>query len=136
MPADKGGAGVVWRTDLYIERLSASSLPSPGSPCPLTFPPDASYQFQNFQFPGSSRLLFTMDVQSLYTSILHQEGLGAHHVSLEQKPEPSPPTTTLLPLAKNIFTLNNFSFKSFHFLQVGEVAMGTHMGFSYACLFM
>eukprot|EP00061_Rhincodon_typus_P002551 g17866.t1 len=73
-----------------------------------------------------------MDVQSLYTSIPHQEGLTALRFFLEQRPGPSTPTTILLHLAK----LNNFSFNSSRFLQVRGVAMGTHMGPSYACLFV
>eukprot|EP00061_Rhincodon_typus_P004148 g21850.t1 len=93
-------------------------------------------QFWNFQFASSSRLLFTMDVQSLYTSIPHQDGLGALRFFVEQRPEPSPPTTTLLRLAKLVLTLNNFSFNSSHFLQVRRVAMGTRMDSSYAHLFV
>eukprot|EP00061_Rhincodon_typus_P016735 g45102.t1 len=85
---------------------------------------------------GSSCLLFTMDVPSVCTSIPYQEGIRALRFFLEQIPEPSPPTTTLLHLAKLVLTLNNFCFNSSHFLQVGRVAMGTRMGPSYACLFV
>eukprot|EP00061_Rhincodon_typus_P012265 g37892.t1 len=49
---------------------------------------------------------------------------------------PIPPTTILHPLAKLVLTLNNFSFNSSHFLQVRGVAMSTHMGPHYACLFV
>eukprot|EP00061_Rhincodon_typus_P008333 g30854.t1 len=45
------------------------------------------HQFQNFQFAGSSRILFTMDVQSLHVPIPHQEGLRALRFFLEQRPE-------------------------------------------------
>eukprot|EP00061_Rhincodon_typus_P003465 g20157.t1 len=55
---------------------------------------------------------------------------------LEQRPELSPPTTTLLCSAELVLTFNNFSFNSSHFLEVGGVAMGTRMGPSYACLFI
>eukprot|EP00061_Rhincodon_typus_P004606 g22981.t1 len=37
-------------------------------------------------FADSSHRLFTMDVQSLYVSTLHQEGLGAFRFFLEQRP--------------------------------------------------
>eukprot|EP00061_Rhincodon_typus_P011028 g35737.t1 len=57
-------------------------------------------------------------------------------VFLEQRPELSPTTTTLLRLAKLILTVNNFAFNSSHFLQVRRLAMGTCIGPSYACLFM
>eukprot|EP00061_Rhincodon_typus_P013158 g39354.t1 len=63
-----------------------------------------------------------MDVQSLYTSIPHQDGLKALGFFLEKRPEPAPSTTTLHGLAKLILTLNNFS----HFLQIKGMAMGTH----------
>eukprot|EP00061_Rhincodon_typus_P006068 g26308.t1 len=77
-----------------------------------------------------------MDVQSLYTSIPRQDDLRALHFFLEQRPEPSPPTSTLLRLAELILTLNNFSFNSSHLLQVKGLAKDTPMGPSYACLFM
>eukprot|EP00061_Rhincodon_typus_P012370 g38063.t1 len=89
-------------------------------------------QFQNFQFVGPSCLLFTKDMQSLYTSIPHQEGLRALRFFLE----PSPLTTSLLCLVKLILTLNNLSFNSSHFIQVRGVAMATRMGPSYSCLFV
>eukprot|EP00061_Rhincodon_typus_P017943 g46885.t1 len=38
---------------------------------------DALSQFQNFQFVGSIHFLFTMDMQSLYTSVSHKDSLGA-----------------------------------------------------------
>eukprot|EP00061_Rhincodon_typus_P013898 g40558.t1 len=45
----------------------------------------------------------------------YEEGLRALHFFLEQRPEPSPPTTTLLRLAERVVT--NFSFNSSQFLQ-------------------
>eukprot|EP00061_Rhincodon_typus_P007767 g29781.t1 len=97
---------------------------------------DTLCHFQNFQFAGSSDLLFTMDMQSLYMSVPHQDGLRALHFFLEQRPDQSPPTTTILCLAEISLILNNISFNSSYFLQVRGVAMGTYMGPSYACLFM
>eukprot|EP00061_Rhincodon_typus_P007856 g29962.t1 len=97
---------------------------------------DTLCQFQNFQFAGSSSALFTMDVQSLYMSIPHQDGLRALHFFQEQRPELSPSTTSLLHLAKLVLTLNDFSFNSSHFFRVRGVARGTHMGPSYASLFV
>eukprot|EP00061_Rhincodon_typus_P012567 g38385.t1 len=63
-------------------------------------------------------------------------GSYAVHFFLEQRPELSPPTTTLLRLTRLIVTLNKFSFNSLHFIQVRGVAMGIRMGPSYACLFV
>eukprot|EP00061_Rhincodon_typus_P008043 g30299.t1 len=64
------------------------------------------------------------------------EGLRAPRFFLDQRPESSPPTTTLLRLAELILTFNNFTFNSSYFLQVRGVAMGTCMDPSYACFFM
>eukprot|EP00061_Rhincodon_typus_P005382 g24818.t1 len=78
---------------------------------------DILHQFQNFQFAGSRRLLFTTDMQSLYTSFPRQDTFRTLHFFLEQRPESSPPTTILLCLAELVLTLKNFSFNSSHFLQ-------------------
>eukprot|EP00061_Rhincodon_typus_P015634 g43414.t1 len=77
-----------------------------------------------------------MGMQTLHTSISYQDGLRVLNFFLEKRPELSPPTTTLLCLAELILTQNNFSFNSSHFLQVSWVAVGIHMGPSYACLFV
>eukprot|EP00061_Rhincodon_typus_P005334 g24713.t1 len=78
---------------------------------------ESSIEFQNFQFAGYSYLLFTMDVQSLFMSICHQDCLRALCLFPEQRPEPSPSTTNLLRLAELVLTVNNFSLNSSHFLQ-------------------
>eukprot|EP00061_Rhincodon_typus_P012147 g37699.t1 len=96
---------------------------------------DTLHQFWNFQLAGCS-FSSTMYVHYLYKSIPHQDGLRALLFFQEQRPEPSPPTTNLLCLVNLILTLNNFSFKSSHFLQVRGVAMGTCTDPSYACLFV
>ncbi|XP_059832219.1 uncharacterized protein LOC132397440 [Hypanus sabinus] len=77
-----------------------------------------------------------MDIQSLYTSIPHWDGLEALRFFLDSRPNQFPSTTTLLRLAELVLTLNNFSFDSSHFLQTKGVAMGTRMGPCYACLFV
>eukprot|EP00061_Rhincodon_typus_P004129 g21814.t1 len=77
-----------------------------------------------------------MDVQSLYTSISHEDGLKDLHFFLSRRPNLSPSTDTLIHLAELVLTINNFSFDSFHFLQTKGVAMGTRMGLSYVCLFV
>eukprot|EP00061_Rhincodon_typus_P012186 g37763.t1 len=61
---------------------------------------------------------------------------GLSTSSWKKRPEPFPSTTTLFRLAKFILTLNNFSFNSSHFHQVGGVATGTCMGPSYVCPFV
>lgn len=93
--------------------------------------------FGDFTFRGgSTKLLYTMDIQSLYTSIPHEDGMLALKFFLERRAYPSPPTHTLLRLAELVLTLNHFEFNGEYFHQVKGVAMGTKMGPSYACLFV
>ncbi|XP_072420898.1 uncharacterized protein [Chiloscyllium punctatum] len=96
----------------------------------------ALHLLQEFRFPSPQRLIFTMDIQSLYTSIRHDQGLQALRFFLSRRPQQYPSTDTLIRLAELVLTLNNFSFESSYFLQTKGVAMGTHMGPSYACLFV
>eukprot|EP00061_Rhincodon_typus_P004093 g21724.t1 len=76
-----------------------------------------------------------MDVQSLYTCIPHADGLKALCFFLSRRPDQFSSIDTLIRITKLVLTLNNFSFKTSHFLQTKGAAMGTHMGPSYACLF-
>eukprot|EP00061_Rhincodon_typus_P004629 g23050.t1 len=52
------------------------------------------------------------------------------------QPNQSPSTDILICFTELVLTLNNFSFNFSHFPQTKGVAMGTHMGPSYACLFV
>eukprot|EP00061_Rhincodon_typus_P016959 g45440.t1 len=81
-------------------------------------------------------LIFTMDVQSLYACIPHKDGMEALRFFLSHRPNQTPSTDTLIRLAELVFTLNNFSFDSSHFLQTKGGTTGTCMGPSYACLFV
>lgn len=73
---------------------------------------------------------------ALYTNIPHKEGLSALRYFLDARPDPTPPTDTLVRLAELVLTLNTFEFDSKFYQQVNGVAMGTKMGPSYACLYM
>eukprot|EP00061_Rhincodon_typus_P005560 g25206.t1 len=77
-----------------------------------------------------------MDVQSLYICIPRADGLKALRFFVSRRPDQSPSTDTLIRQTELLLTLNNFSFNSSHILQTKRVAMGTHMGPSYACLFV
>ena len=54
------------------------------------------------------RLLFTMDVKSLYTIIPNADGLKALRHFLDERPILDPPTDTLIRLAELVLTLNHF----------------------------
>ena len=80
----------------------------------------------------------TIDVTSLYTSILHSEGLAAlrHYLSLRRTPQ-IPGTDFLLDLSHFILTLNAFSFNNNNnYLQVCSCAIGSRFSPSYANLFL
>eukprot|EP00061_Rhincodon_typus_P013308 g39601.t1 len=96
----------------------------------------ALHLLQDFQFPGPQNLIFTMDIQSLYTCIPHANGLKALHFILSCRPNQSPSTDILIRLMELVLTLNNFSFNSSQFLQTKGVAVRTCMGPSCACPFV
>eukprot|EP00061_Rhincodon_typus_P006907 g28027.t1 len=78
---------------------------------------DTLCQFQNFPVCRVRPPPLYMGMKSLLMSIPHQEGFRAVCFFLQQRPELSPSTTTLLHLAELILTVNNFSFNCSHFLQ-------------------
>ena len=92
--------------------------------------------FRDFNFLGKDKLIFTMDITSLYTVIPNCEGLLAlrHLFDLRTVKEPS--SETLVRLAELVLTLNCFSFAGSYYKQINVVAMGTKMGPSYAKLFV
>ena len=82
------------------------------------------------------RLLYTMDVKSIYTVIPNSDGLKALRYFLNKRPVCDPPTDSLIRLAELVLTLNHFEFDGDYYTQISGVSMGTRMGPSYACLFM
>ena len=83
--------------------------------------------FRNFNFPGENKIIFTMDITSLYTVIPNNEGLQALKYFFNQRPIKKPSSETLL-----VLTLNCFSFGGNYYKQINGVTMGTKMGPSYA----
>lgn len=92
----------------------------------------------SFRFDSNSqtKLLFTMDVKSLYTVIPNHDGLKALQHYLDRRDSKEPSTSTLLRLAELVLTLNAFTHDDKYYKQIGGVSMGTRMGPSYACLFV
>jgi len=90
--------------------------------------------FRDFNILGEDKLVFTMDITSLYTVIPNGEGLLAlkHFFDLRTVKEPS--SETLLRFVELVLTLNCFSFAGNYFKQINGVAMGTKMGPSYGTL--
>ena len=92
--------------------------------------------FSTFCFQGEHCFLFSKDVKSLYTSIPHEDGLIALRHFLDQRPDPEPPTNTLIRLAELVLQKNFFSFNGSFYLKKNGVAMGSNLGRSFACLFV
>ena len=87
--------------------------------------------------PGS--LLVTLDVSSLYTNILHKEGIEACRKALNSSGHLSRSrlkTESICDLMRMILTMNNFQFDNNHFIQLHGTAMGMRMAPAYANLFM
>ena len=66
--------------------------------------------FRDFNFLGQNKLVFTMDITSLYTVIPNDEGLRALRHFFDQRTVKEPCSETLLRLAELALTLNCFSF--------------------------
>ena len=92
--------------------------------------------FRNFNFSGENKIIFTMDITSLYIKIPNNEGLQALKYFFNQRPIKKPSSETLLRLAELVLTLNCFSFGDNYYKQINGGAMGTKMGPSYANLFV
>ena len=89
-----------------------------------------------FHFQGEHCFLFSMDVKSLYTSIPQEDGLIALRHFLDQRPDPEPPTNTLIRLAELVLQKNFFSFNGSFYVQKSGVTMGSDLGHSFARLFV
>ena len=92
--------------------------------------------FQTITFSGTHTFIFTMDIKSLYTVILHHEALKALKFFFDKRPTQEPSTTTLIRMAELVLTLNNFSFDGDHYQQISGVTMSTKMAPNYANFFV
>ena len=70
--------------------------------------------FPDFSFLGQNKLIFTMDITSLYTVIPNDEGLRALRHSFDRRTVKEPSSETLLCLAELVLTLNCFSFGGYY----------------------
>ena len=92
--------------------------------------------FRNFNFLGQNKLLFIIDITSLYTVVPNDEGLRARKHFFDQRTVKEPSSETLFRPAEPVLTLNCFLFGGNHYKQTNGVAMGTRIGPSYANLFV
>ena len=92
-------------------------------------------KINNMHIPANS-LLFTMDVDSLYTNIDIPEGLRAVENIFHSFPDVTRPDAELLQLLEINLTRNDFLFNGESFLQVKGTAMGKKFAPAYANIFM
>lgn len=96
---------------------------------------DFLQKIQPLHIPADS-LLFTMDIDSLYTNIDIAEGLQAIKIAFAKYPDSRRPDKELLQLLEINLTKNDFEFNGEFFLQIKGTAMGKRFAPSYANLFM
>ena len=75
--------------------------------------------FRDFNFLGEDKLIFTMDITSLYSVILNGEGLLALRQFFDLRTVKEPSSETLLRLAELVLTLNCF-FIPWQLLQTNQ----------------
>ena len=81
-------------------------------------------------------ILVTFDVTALYTSIPHNDGIGACKKHIDRRALSTTSSEDICQLIKFILGNNVFSFNDEYFLQVCVTAMGTRMAPCYANIFM
>lgn len=84
----------------------------------------------------SAAVLFTIDIDSLYTSIDTVAGLKAVREAFNRYPDPSRPDEAVLELLELSLTKNDFEFNNEWYLQVHGTAMGKRFAPAYANIYM
>ena len=85
--------------------------------------------------PGNTSLV-SLDVKSLYTTILNAEGIKAVKESFDKHSSKNVATKVITIFLALILTLNNFVFNWKHCLQIKGCVMGTICSPYYANIFM
>lgn len=81
-------------------------------------------------------ILFTMDVDSLYTNIDIKEGIQAIKNAFSKHPDKKRPDKELLQLLEINLTRNDFEFNGEFYLQIKGTAMGKKFAPAYANIYM
>ncbi|KAM4048783.1 vomeronasal type-2 receptor 26-like [Anomaloglossus baeobatrachus] len=115
--------------DFYLKPL-VSSLPS------YLRDTTSALQRLNHVSLGDDMVMVTADVESLYTSIRHEDGLRATALFLNMSTLDKSLIKLLLTLLEFVLTHNVFLFKGKYFLQAQGTAMGASCAPSYANLFL
>ena len=121
---------------VYLDHVTAPFVRSLGSYVKNTTHMLNILDSFRFSDVNRQRLVFTMDIKSLYTVRPNDEGLRALQHNLDMREILEPPTDTFLRMAELVLTLNIFEFNGEFYKQTGGVAMGSRLGPTYACLFV
>ena len=81
-------------------------------------------------------ILFTIDIDSLYTNIETKSGIETIKKYLNKFPDPKRPDSHLIKLLEINLTRNDFEFDNEYYLQISGTAMGKRFAPSYANIFM
>lgn len=81
-------------------------------------------------------ILFTIDIDSLYTNIETKSGLMSVNKWFKKYPDPRRPDAHLLKLLEINLVRNDFEFEDEFYLQISGTAMGKKFAPSYANIFM
>ncbi|XP_036071479.1 uncharacterized protein LOC118599729 [Oryzias melastigma] len=92
-------------------------------------------KIKNLNVPLNS-ILFTIDVDSLYTNINTQEGIRSIKNIFNKFHDPQRPDEEILKLLEINLTRNDFEFDQHFFLQIKGTAMGKKFAPAYADIFM
>ena len=96
---------------------------------------DFVQKIKNISIPQEA-LLFSIDIDSLYTNIETQAGLEAIKTVFNKYPDPTRPETELLELLEINLTKNDFEFNNKFYRQTRGTAMGKIFAPSYANIYM
>lgn len=81
-------------------------------------------------------ILFTIDIDSLYTNIETKSGIEIIKKYLNKFPDPKRPDSHLIKLLEINLTKNDFEFDNEYYLQISGTAVGKRFAPSYANIFM
>lgn len=115
--------------DHYLNPLST------GHPSYLKDTYDFISKIKSLEIPPQA-ILFTMDVDSLYTNIEIAEGIQAIQNRFTKSPDNKRPDKELIQLLEINLTRNDFVFNGEYFLQIKGTAMGKKFAPAYANIFM
>lgn len=96
---------------------------------------DFIHKIKNARIPQEA-ILFTIDIDSLYTNINTAAGLTAVKTWMEKYPDNNRPDGTLLQLLEISLTKNDFEFNKEFYLQISGTAMGKKFAPAYANIYM